>query len=74
MTLNELRAYYKMREYQISHLLNAQEFHRLCSKGKDCYLQLWLYLFFWADAMYEADAIGHTAGFDFANRKSRGKP
>ena len=57
MTLQDLRSYYSLRQYQISHLLNAQEFHKMCSNGKDCDLQLWLYLFYWADAMYEADEL-----------------
>ena len=65
MTLQELRSYYNLRQYQISHLLNAQEFHKLCSKGADCDLQLWLYLFYWADAMWEADQIRSTRLTEF---------
>jgi hypothetical protein len=73
MTLQELRSYYNLRQYQISHLLNAQEFHKLCSKGKNCDLQLWLYLFYWADAMYEADGLWQKLGNTDAYWKSRGK-
>jgi len=73
MTLQELRSYYNLRQYQISHLLNAQEFHKLCSKGADCDLQLWLYLFYWADAMWEADALWQKLGNTDAYWKSRGK-
>jgi len=53
MTLQELRTYYRLREYQISYLLNAQEFN----KQKNFEQQMWLYLFYWADAMYEADEL-----------------
>lgn len=73
MTLQELRTYYRLREYQISHLLNAQQFHKLSSKGKDCDLQLWLYLFFWANAMWEADELWQKLGNTDAFWKSRGK-
>lgn len=54
MTLKDLRTYYRLREYQISHLLNAQEFHK---HGKDFEQQMYSFLFYWADAMYEADEL-----------------
>lgn len=61
MKLEELRSYYRLREYQISHLLNAQEFFKRKNGAFD--LQMWLYLFYWADAMYLADQIQDTKGF-----------
>lgn len=57
MKLQDLRAYYRLREYQISHLINAKDFFKLCGKGKNFDQQLWLYLFYWADAMLEADEM-----------------
>ena len=60
MTLKDLRTYYRLREYQISHLLNAQEFHK---HGKNFEQQMYSFLFYWADAMYEADQIQNTKGF-----------
>lgn len=54
MTLNNLREYYRLREYQISHLLNAKECYR---HGKHFEQQTYSFLFYWADAMYEADQI-----------------
>lgn len=57
MTLQELRAYYRLREYQISHLLNAKECYR---HGKNFEQQTYSFLFYWADAMYEADQMRLT--------------
>jgi len=62
MTLQELRTYYCLREYQISHLLNAQKCYRY---GKDFELQTFLYLFYWADAMYQADEMRSTRCAEF---------
>ena len=73
MTLQELRTYYSLRQYQISHLLNAQELHKLSRKEKDFDLQLWLYLFYWADAMYEADELWQKIGNTDVYWKARGK-
>ena len=70
MTLQELRTYYRLREYQISHLLNAQKCHR---HGKSFEQQTFMYLFYWADAMYEADGLWQKLGNTDAYWKSRGK-
>lgn len=55
MTLQDLRAYYRLREYQISHLINAQK----CYSYGNVYANenMWLFLLFWADAMYQADEM-----------------
>lgn len=63
MTLRELRTYYKLREYQISHLINARKCH---GHGKNAELNMWLFLLFWADAMHQADEIQNTKGFVMA--------
>lgn len=73
MTLQELRSYYNLRQYQISHLLNAQEFFKLYCNGKNFDQQMWLYLFYWADAMWEADALWLKLGNTDAYWQSRGK-
>lgn len=69
MTLQELRTYYRLREYQISHLLNAQHFHN----KKNFDHQMWIYLFNWADAMYEADKLLNTIGYISVIEQSRGQ-
>ena len=71
MTLQDLRTYYRLREYQISHLLNAQEFFKMKNGAFD--MQLWLYLFYWADAMYEADKIMFKLATSNLVEQSRGK-
>jgi hypothetical protein len=54
MKLEDLRTYYKLREYQISHLLNARKCHRHGQFGE---LNMYMFLLFWADAMYQADEM-----------------
>lgn len=68
MTLQDLRTYYRLREYQISHLLNAQKFFKISKFDQ----QLWLYLFYWADAKHEADAMMRNPDFASASMKARG--
>ena len=58
MTLNDLRTYYRLREYQISHLLNAQQCHK---HGRNFEQQMYLFLLFWVDAMYTADSMQSVA-------------
>ena len=73
MTLQDLRTYFRLREYQISHLLNAQQFFKLYCKGKNFDHQMWLYLFYWADAMHQADEMAFSDGFERAlTETSRG--
>lgn len=55
MKLQDLRTYYRLREYQISHLINAQECHSYGNMPAD--QNMWLFLFFWADAMHQADQM-----------------
>lgn len=69
MTLQELRTYYRLREYQITHLLNAKHFH----SRKHFDYQMWIYLFNWADAMYEADKLLNTIGYISVIEQSRGQ-
>jgi hypothetical protein len=54
MTLEELRTYYKLREYQISHLINARKCHKSGVFGE---LNMYMFLFYWADAMHQADEM-----------------
>jgi hypothetical protein len=54
MKLKDLRTYYRLREYQITHLLSAQECHAL---GTNADLNMWLFLLLWADAMCQADEM-----------------
>lgn len=70
MTLDKLRIYHRLREYQISHLLNAQQSHKV---GKVFEQQTFLYLFYWADAMHEADAMMWKLATSNVVVKSRGK-
>lgn len=57
MTLQDLRTYYRLREYQISHLINAQQAHKC---GKNMEQQTFMFLFYWADAMHTADEMLNT--------------
>lgn len=71
MKLEELRTYYRLREYQISHLLNAQDCHK---QGKHFEQQAYCFLFYWADAMHQADEMQNTKGFVMAQVfQSRGE-
>lgn len=71
MKLEELRTYHVLRQYQVSHLLNAQKCHRY---GKHAEFNMWLFLLFWADAMHQADEMTKLPGYlDASVYKARGK-
>lgn len=71
MTLEDLRKYHVLREYQISHLINAKKCHRYINRN-DGY-QMYIFLFYWADAMYEADQLQMKCAKSNVLRQSRGK-
>lgn len=71
MNLKDLRAYYRLREYQVSHLLNAQNCYK-SSKYAYTEQQMFVFLFWWADAMYEADLMMYKLSQSKLIEQSRG--
>jgi hypothetical protein len=69
MKLEELRTYYRLREYQISHLLNARKCH---GYGRHAEFNMYLFLLFWADAKHQADDMLRRPDFAAASMQSRG--